>query len=540
MDRRRFLHTALGAGSLGGLAACQPQALPTRDATGWDAGRVRHLIPAADATRIRLKLSLHAPLQGPITLECQGPGQERQRVTGNRTDSAGRCFQMDVIGLQPGTRYQLGLQDAQGRALCDDWPLSTLVAANARPQKLRILTYTCAGGSELFFHPWQGRLFLPLAVRRALLARGLSFQPDVLIANGDHVYWDTRFKSSLAMARSPQARWAAGSLDRALPVMGTANEEVIHKGLGPQIADLYGTALRSTPAFFVQDDHDYSDNDEADEEVRTFPPDNLMREVARATQRMYYPELTTGPDLPAAWQDTLGWSTSFGSLRYGQLLELQLFDCRGHMRNDQDPARRDAQGSFIPPQVEAWMVRRMAQTQARHLVHVPSTPVLWSAGKWGEWYPDVSGPDGKLRLGPAKPYWSRGWFEQQARLLRASAQRRGQIPLWVSGDLHATAAGQIQAIEGQALDQPVVSVLAGTLGSHGPTFASKFRGQAAQPSCALQAQEWVRPIEENGFTLLDVDEDSISVSLFRWQPGDGVDKIADLQPFWTRRLARGG
>jgi len=27
-------------------------------------------------------------------------------------------------------------------------------------------------------------------VRNRLLRRGLSFQPDAMIANGDHVYWD--------------------------------------------------------------------------------------------------------------------------------------------------------------------------------------------------------------------------------------------------------------------------------------------------------------------------------------------------------------
>lgn len=32
--------------------------------------------------------------------------------------------------------------------------------------------------------------FLPLAVRNRLLRRGLSFRPDAVVANGDHVYWD--------------------------------------------------------------------------------------------------------------------------------------------------------------------------------------------------------------------------------------------------------------------------------------------------------------------------------------------------------------
>ena len=37
-----------------------------------------------------------------------------------------------------------------------------------------------------------------------------------------------------------------------------------------------------------------------------------------------------------------------------------------------------------------------------HLVHVPSNPPGWSAGKWGEWYPDVLGDDGKLTTAHAE------------------------------------------------------------------------------------------------------------------------------------------
>ena len=41
---------------------------------------------------------------------------------------------------------------------------------------------------------------------------------------------------------------------------------------GPQIVPVYGTDFRSTPVFFLQDDHDYFDNDEAFDEIVTFPP----------------------------------------------------------------------------------------------------------------------------------------------------------------------------------------------------------------------------------------------------------------------------
>ena len=32
--------------------------------------------------------------------------------------------------------------------------------------------------------------FLPTAMRNRLLRRALAFEPDAVVANGDHVYWD--------------------------------------------------------------------------------------------------------------------------------------------------------------------------------------------------------------------------------------------------------------------------------------------------------------------------------------------------------------
>jgi hypothetical protein len=60
------------------------------------------------------------------------------------------------------------------------------------------------------------------------------------------------------------------------------------------------------------------------------------------------------------------------------------------------------------------------------------------------------------------------------------------------------------------------------------------------PSLTLDAEEWVKPIEENGFTLLDFTPDAVRISLFRWKPDDGGDRIAKLEPFWSKELARPG
>ena len=70
------------------------------------------------------------------------------------------------------------------------------------------------------------------------------------------------------------------------------------------------------------DDHDYFDNDDAFDEIITFPPSFFMLQLARATQHMYYPEFL--PDV--ARPRGLAWSSvggpagrRLGKLRYGSL-----------------------------------------------------------------------------------------------------------------------------------------------------------------------------------------------------------------------------
>jgi len=125
--------------------------------------------------------------------------------------------------------------------------------------------------------------FLTLAVRRRMLARAMSHAPDAVIANGDHIYWDLRTVRADRLGMAKEAVAFTGVFDRTQPVLGTRNEEVLKRAVGPQIADLYGTTLRSTPAFFLQDDHDYFENDEADDKFVSFPPDAFMLALARAS-----------------------------------------------------------------------------------------------------------------------------------------------------------------------------------------------------------------------------------------------------------------
>lgn len=103
----------------------------------------------------------------------------------------GPLLQFDVSNLGPATTYELQLVAPDGGTLSDPWPLKTHPAPDAEVDHLRILAYTCAGGYD--GPPLHGQtIWLDMAPRRCLLARGLGFQPDVVIANGDQIYWDLR------------------------------------------------------------------------------------------------------------------------------------------------------------------------------------------------------------------------------------------------------------------------------------------------------------------------------------------------------------
>ena len=174
-----------------------------------------------------------------------------------------------------------------------------------------------------------------------------------------------------------------------------------------------------------QDDHDYYENDDAYDEIVTFPPDAFMSGMARATQSMYYPEFlpdaTRPRGLPGSASGGRGLpiSESFGTLRYGTLAEVLLYTVRRTM------TMAGPSAVFLEGEVERWLTRRMADAEVTHVVNAPSNPPGWTAGKWVEWYPDVLDAGGCLTVNVAKPYWQAGWLTQHDRLLAAMAGTRG-------------------------------------------------------------------------------------------------------------------
>ena len=164
---------------------------------------------------------------------------------------------------------------------------------------------------------------------------------------------------------------------------------------------------------------------------------------------------------------------------------------------------------FAVPEVEAWVKARMAAHDTAHLVNAPSNPPGWSAGKWGEWYPNILGTDGKLTVATSKPHWQPEWLAQHDQLLAAMPDC---VPLVITGDLHATAEGRILASGNADFSRrSVIAALPGASGTSAGGWASDFRGVGPLVSNHLQMEETVRSIEENGFSLLDLTPEAITI-----------------------------
>lgn len=539
-SRRNFLDQVAAFGlALGALpVTARPLLAQAQGAADddWDAGEIAHILPGAAERRFLIKLSLLRPATTAPELIVAG-----RRHPGTMTDTAGLFWQFDVDRLEPGTRYELALVEGRDRPLCDPWPLSTLPSRGETTAAVRVLMFSCAGGHDVMpdLNTPGGLYFLSTAARARMLRRAMSFAPDVVIANGDHVYWDYRTGPDERRGGGPYGGKFAGIFDRSLPILGTANEAVLKRAVGPQVAQLYGTLFRSVPVFFLQDDHDYFEGDDADDEFVSFPPDHFMLNAARTSQRLYYPEFLPDPDRPLglptgnAADRPPGISESFGTLRWGRLAEFNLFDCRRHL------SLTGPTGHFVPRDIEGWLKARIAGSDAAHVVSVPSTPPGWSAGKWAEWYPDAfDKTSGTLRADKEKPHWQKGWRAQHDRLLEAASARRDRIPLFVSGDLHSI--GETRIMRTGDIDlraNPAISVLPGPVSTN-VGWPSRRRGLRGIPPHGLEVDETLPALEENGFTLADLTPGKVILRYFKWKQGQPEAALDSLEPFRVTELER--
>ena len=540
VKRREFLRKTAGGMAGAWLSTWPWQKLAAQQGLNpaeedWDSGIVRHLLPAVNESKMLIKASFSRALTKAPRLNIQS-GSEKKAVGGFLNDTTGIFWQFYAAELRPDTEYELSLQDGDGNSLCEPWPLSTFPTPQQNPEQVRILFYTCAGGREgEYFGIGDRRNNLPIAIRQRLLRRGLSFGPQAAVANGDHIYWDLHtWQGPRAGELSPQGRQS--NFDFAARVMGGSNEDAMKLAAGPQIVPLYGAAFRSTPVYFLQDDHDHWENDSP----LTYPVPWFQLQLARTTQQLYYPEFlpddTRSTGLPYSTSSARGeLSESFGTLRYGQLLEVLLYDVRRTLNVGA------LNSVFLDSNVEDWLTHRTASKDTRHLVHVPSNPPGWTAGKWGEWYPDVLHPEtGQLTTQIPKPHWKQGWLNQHDRIMQSLADMKHRNPLVIAGDLHATGVGTMHAAGNRNFsDNPITNILCGPVSTAEWGFPSNVRGVRAAPSQYLDFQEQVPPFEQHGFTIVDFEQDRITAKLFKWDVNSqSVDAIDTLEPYYTVDLDR--
>ena len=229
VKRREFLRASAGGMAGAWMSAWPWQKLAAQQGLDpleedWDSGIVRHLLPAVNESRILIKASFDRALGQTPQLRIQN-GSTSKSVEGFLNDTAGEFWQFYATELQPDTEYELSLQDSDGKSLCESWPLSTFPSPQQNPERVRVLFYTCAGGREgEYFGIGDRRDNLPIAIRQRLLKRGLSFEPQAAVANGDHIYWDLHtWQGEQAGELSPQGRQS--NFDFAARVMGGSNEE---------------------------------------------------------------------------------------------------------------------------------------------------------------------------------------------------------------------------------------------------------------------------------------------------------------------------
>ena len=262
-----------------------------------------------------------------------------------------------------------------------------------------------------------------------------------------------------------------------------------------------------------------------------------MLQLGRATRRMFYPDFLPDERRPlglpgaSAPDSPPGTAECFGTLRFGSLAELLLYDCRRYL------TLAGPNAVVIPRETENWITSRLADSRVDHVVQVPSQPPAWSCGKWGDWYPDVRDND-KLTVDKNKPYWQQGWLSQHDRLMKAAFEAKMHIPLFISGDMHSIAEGHIH--RSGKLDfrsNPVISILPGPVGT-GENWPSNNRGMRALPPHHLEVDEKQSCLEEDGFLIVDFTPSKIIARFFRWSRSLPDSAIDQLQPYRESEFPR--
>jgi hypothetical protein len=148
-----------------------------------------------------------------------------------------------------------------------------------------------------------------------------------------------------------------------------------------------------------------------------------------------------------------------------------------------------------------------------------------------EWYPDLRDDDGRLTKSEPKYKWQPGWFAQHNRLLKAASEMKRSAPLFICGDLHNQAEGWITKSGDLDLSaNPVISICSGSLGTGPRMWPSAFRGLVAEPPTGISMDQKLKPLEKNGFVIVDVYRDRMTIKFYAWREPEPVEAIDTMEP----------
>jgi hypothetical protein len=83
--------------------------------------------------------------------------------------------------------------------------------------------------------------------------------------------------------------------------------------------------------------------------------------------------------------------------------------------------------------------------------------------------------------------------------------------------------------------------LHGTLGTgENGGWPSSARGIGPSAATAVTVERGVDPIEKNGFSIIDVTPELMTVRMFAWRAPDPVEAIDNLQPYDVVEIPRNG
>jgi len=477
--------------------------------------KVRHILCSSSADKLAASISLSKGISQAI-LQVNDVS-----FLGKKVDRDGRHWQFICENLSANKTYSLSLF-SEGQMIEPPWPLKTLPSSESNQDSLKIMAFTCAGGGDGTSIGGK-EFFKPYSFRQKMFEEGLKQKPDIAIAIGDHVYWDLRGGELPPLGRRQPAfikffigsliSFLYGSFNRNENAKSEQNERVLKNIGNDQIASLYEKRFKSIPIYFLPDDHDYFENDDAEEDIVTFPADSFSKSAFQGMADLFYPPLLDTPQGKP--------KRKIGKIRYGNLFEGLLADCAGDMSLGGDQAK------LVSEENENWILSRFKDSSAKHLAFIPSHPFGYTAGKWREWYPDVvasenedgivvnellSGKKGKLTVKAQKYLWQKGWFLQHQNFLKGISKRVNSS-FTFSGDIHAIAANEILKSGSYFLTKPILSVLVGPISSSTGAWPSAARGIVAAKSEYLEVSEKAEIKEQNGFSIIKLDRSKAEIFL---------------------------